>query len=174
MSDTVQALGPAPVAQPNHIDLGMPPLALSSLLLLAVGLGGLLFLVLIGTSSQGGVILAFCLFLPWLVITGLVGIGFLTVLSGGGVSNYSRTRAAVREGRISVSYFERSWLGDNIVVVDEPHRLLCANGEVIGFDAVRKLGWQSGNDADKLEIVLTSGTNPVRTVNLRSKDAGGL
>ncbi len=168
MSDTVQASGPASVARPDHVDLGMPPLLLSSLLLLGVGLGGLLFLVLAGTSSQGGVILALILFIPWLVVTGLFGIGFLTVLFGGGASNYSRTRAAVREGRVGVSYYVRSWLGDNIVVVDEARRLLCVNGEVIGFDAVRKLGWESGNHADKLEIVLISGANPVRTVNMRS------
>lgn len=169
MSHTVQAPGSAPVAQPNHVDLGTPPLALSSLLLLGVGLGGLLFLVAIGASGQGGVILAVCLFIPWLVITGVIGIGFLTILLGGGARNFSRTRAAVREGRVGVSYHVRSWIGDNIVVVDEAQRLLCLNGDIIGFDAVRKLGWQSDKDENKLEFVLSSGANPVRTVNLASQ-----
>ena len=168
MSDTVQASGPAPVAQPGHSDLGMSPLLRSFLVFLGVGLGGLLFLVLAGTTSQGGAILALVLFIPWLVFTGLFGISLLATLLGSRALNYSRTKAAVSEGRIGISYYVRSWAGDNIIVVDEARRLLCVNGEILGFDAVRKVGWESGNTTAKLEIVLVSGANPIRSVDLHS------
>lgn len=170
MSDTVQAPGPTPVTQRDEAGLGLPPLLVSFLLLLGVGLGGLLFLVVAATSGQGGGILALVLFIPWLVVTSVFAMGFLRLLFGAGQLTFSRTAAAVRDGRIGVSYYARSWLGDGIIVVDEPRRLLCINGEVIGFDSVRKVGWESGgNRTDKLEIVLTSGAHPVRTVNMHSE-----
>ncbi len=148
----------------------MSPLLLSFLRFLVIGLGGFLFLVVAGMSSQGGAILTVILIIPWVIITFTIVIGFLKVLIGGGSLNFSRTRAAVREGQVGVSYYVRSWGGDNIIVVDEAQRLLCANGEVIGFDAIRKLEWASDGTAYNLKIVLVSGTNPIRSVNLRSEE----
>lgn len=167
--DAVRAPGPAPIAQPAHVDLGPSPLRLFAVMLLAVGPVGLLLLVAAAMSGPGGAVLAIALFIPWLIIAGLVGVGFLKTLFGDDMVNYKRTRAAVREERIGVSYFIRGWLGDNLVVVDETRRLLCIDGEIIGFDAVRKLQHHSIGGVDKLEIVLASGANPVRSLDLSSE-----
>jgi len=169
LSDTVQAPGPAPIAQPAHIDLGPSPLRLFAVLFFGVGPVGLLLLVAAAMSGPGGAVLTVALFIPWLIITGLFGVGFLKTLFGDGMVNYKRTRAAVREGRIGVSYFVRGWLGDNLVVVDETRRLLCIDGEIIGFDAIRKLERHSIGGVDKLEIVLASGANPIRSLELSSE-----
>ena len=142
---------------------------LAFLLFVVVGPVGLLLLVAAAVNSQGGAVLALVMFIPWLVVAGLFGIGFLKTLFGSGAVSYRRTRAAVREGRIGFSYGARSWLGDNIIVVDETRRLLCVNGEVIGFDVVRKLERQSSGNADNLVIVLASGANPVRSVDFSSE-----
>lgn len=176
MSDTVQAPGPAPIAQPAHVDLGPSPLRLFAVLFFAVGPLGLLLLVAAAMSGPGGAVLTVILFIPWLIITGMFGVGFLKALFGDRMVNYKRTRAAVREGRIGVSYLVRGWLGDNFVVVDETRRLLCilanariCDGEIVGFDAVRKLQHHSGGGVDKLEIVLASGANPIRSIELSSE-----
>ena len=169
MSDAVQAPGPAPIAPPPDVDLGPSPLRLFAVMFLAVGPVGLLLLVAAGMSGPGGAVLAVVLFIPWLIIAGFVGVGLLKTLFGNGMVNYKRTRAAVREGRVGVSYLVRGWLGDNLVVVDETRRLLCIDGEIVGFDAVRKLQHHSVGGVDKLEIVLASGANPIRSLDMSSE-----
>ncbi len=118
MSDRVQASGSTPVAPPGHIDLGMSPLLLAFLLFFMFGFGGGSLLFLIVVCNPGAAVLSLVLFFPWLVITGLLGIRVLTVLARGGALNHSRVKAAVRERRIGVSYYVRSWIGDNIIIVD--------------------------------------------------------
>ena len=167
--DTVRAPGPAPIAQPAHVDLGLSPLRLFAVLFFGVGPLGLLLLVAAAMSGPGGAVLTVILFIPWLIVTGLFGVNFLKALLGDSMINYKRTRAAVREGRVGVSYLVRGWLGNNLVVVDETRRLLCIDGEIIGFDAVRKLQHHSSGGVDKLEIVLASGANPVRSIELSSE-----
>ena len=137
----------------------------------AVGPLGLLLLVAAAMNGPGGAVLTVILLIPWLIVTGMFGVGFLMALFGDGMVNYKRTWAAVREGRIGVSYLVRGWLGDNLVVVDETRRLLCIDGEIIGFDAVRKLQHHSHSSGgvNKLEIVLASGANPVRSLDLSSE-----
>ena len=167
--DTVCAPGSAPIAQPAHVDLGPSPLRLFAVLFFVVGPLGLLLLVAAAMNGPGGAVLTVILFIPWLIVTGLFGVGFLKALFGDRMVNYKRTRAAVREGRIGVSYLVRGWLGDNFIVVDETRRLLCIDGEIVGFDAVRKLQHHSGGGVDKLEIVLASGANPIRSLELSSE-----
>lgn len=169
MSDAVQAPGPAPIAPPTHVDLGPSPLRVFAVLFFAVGPLGLLLLVAAAMSGPGGAVLTVILFIPWLIVTGMFGIGFLKALFGDRMVNYKRTRAAVREGKIGVSYLVRGWLGDNFVVVDETRRLLCIDGEIVGFDAVRKLQHHSSGGVDKLEIILASGANPIRSLELSSE-----
>lgn len=171
MSDRVQASGSTPVAPRDHIELGMSPLLLAFLLFFVFGVGGGPFLFVIGMSGQGGgAVVALILVLPWLFITAVLGIRVLTVLARGGARNHNRVKAAVREGRIGNSYYVRSWIGDNIIVVDEARRLLCLNGEILGFDSVRKLEWASDRTGSALKIVLASGANPIRNVDLGSED----
>jgi len=54
--------------------------------------------------------------------------------------------------------------------VDEARRLLCVNGEILGFDSVRKLESASAPTSSNLRIVLASGSNPIRDVDLGSED----
>ncbi len=169
MSGTVQAPGPAPIAPPAHVDLGPSPLRLFAVMFFGVGPIGLLLLVAAAMSGPGGAVLTVILFIPWLIITGMFGVGFLKALFGDRMVNYKRTRAAVREGKIGVSYLVRGWLGDNFLVVDETRRLLCIDGEIVGFDAVRKLQHHSSGGVDKLEIILASGANPIRSLELSSE-----
>jgi len=148
----------------------MSPLLLAFLLFVGFGVGGGPFLFVIGGSGPGGAVMALILVFPWLAITAVLGIRVLTVLARGGARNHNRVKAAVREGRIGNSYYVRSWIGDNIIVVDEARRLLCLNGEILGFDLVRKLESASDRTGSALKIVLASGANPIRNVDLGSED----
>lgn len=53
-----------------------------------------------------------------------------------------------------------------MIVVDKARRLICCNGDVFGFDDVKRLGWQSGNGQHRLDFTLSSGANPVRNAEL--------
>ena len=50
--------------------------------------------------------------------------------------------------------------------MDEARRLICCNGDVFGFDDVKRLNWQSGNGQHRLDFTLSSGANPVRSAEL--------
>lgn len=63
------------------------------------------------------------------------------LLATGGGLHYRRAKAAVAEGRLGVSYYLKG--NDHIVVVDEPGRQLCVNGDVFAFDQVKNLTTQS-------------------------------
>lgn len=93
-----------------------------------------------------------------------LGIRLLVLLATGGGLHYRRAKAAVAEGRLGVSYYLKG--NDHIVVVDEPGRQLCVNGDVFAFDQVKNLTTQSDGRQHRLAFALTSGANPVRNVDL--------
>lgn len=172
MSDTVQLPGTSPVEQPTSNDLGMAPLLVCLLTFLAVGPGLLLLGLLIALSGGPGAILAviFLGAIPWVLLTMFFGFKLIALLLMGGGLNYSRAKAAVREGRISVTYYLRDFMGDNLIVVDEPGRRLFVNGTVVDFDQIKNLGWESGNKKHRLTVTLKSGVDPILSADLGSED----
>ncbi len=115
MSSTVQPSGLPTAAA----DLGMSPLQVALLRFFGFGLGGLA-LGGLAAANGGGVagILAVVFALPWSFLMMYLGIRLLMLLATGGGLHYRRAKAAVREGRLGVSYYVKG--NDHIVVVDEP------------------------------------------------------
>ena len=173
MSDTVPApgAGQAPTAPLAHADLGISPFGVWAMLFLGIGVGGGLLGVLLAVAGgAGGMLIAVLLAFPWTLAMMWLGFRLLGLLLTGGGINYRRSLAAVREGRVGNSYCVRDWMGEDIVVVDEARRLLCINGEVIGFDAVKRIECASDGQKHPIRFVLVSGANPVRAVDLKGED----
>ena len=117
---------------------------------------------------MAGFILDLVFGIPWAFLMMFLGIRLLLLLATGGGLYYRRTKAAIAEGRIGVSYAVKA--EDHIVVVDEPRRLLCINGEVFGFDQVKRLTTQSDGRQHRLVLSLNSGAKPVRNVDFVTAD----
>lgn len=168
MSDAIPAAGVTPATSSASVDIGLSPLAVTALSLLGVGLGGILFgFLLVAMGQQGGVIVDLILVFPWLLFLAWLGIRLLVLLATGGGLAYRRTKAAVAAGRIGVSYFFKGH--DHVIVVDEPRRLVCVNGEVFGFGDVKRLNMQSQERRHRLTISLASGADPIKVADLRSE-----
>ena len=163
MSGTVQASGSTPVTGPT--DIGMSPLAVCGLTLLAVGPGLALVAALLvaATGPGGGFVIVFCI-IPWLIVLAVLGIKFVLLLVTGGGLNYRRAKAALREGRIGVSYYLRG--SDDVIIVDDIRRLICCNGDVFSFSDVKRLNTETGPRQHRLDFVLSSGANPIRSAQL--------
>lgn len=165
MSELIQTSKGNPATPPARIDIGLSPLAVWLLLLLAAGPGlALLGFLLVSITGLFGEVVVVIGMLPWTIAMMVIGIKCLVLLMMGGDLEYRRTKRAIREGRIGISYYLRG--GDSVIVVDEASRLICANGHLFGFDDVKKLEWQSGNDKHRLDFVLNSGPTPVRSAEL--------
>ena len=165
VNETVQASGTAPTTQPTRIDIGSSPLTRWFWAFLVVGPG--LVLVAFCLFSVGGAgvgIIVVVGALPWAIAMMAICIKLLSLLLTGGGLHYQRTKAAVRDGRIGISYYLRG--AEDVIVVDEARRLICCNGDVFGFDDVKRLNWQSGNGQHRLDFTLSSGANPVRSADL--------
>lgn len=170
MSNTVQAPESAPFGTPMQTGIGMSPLLQCLLTFLVICPGMFLIGALALSSGQSGAIIAVLGLIPWALGSMWFGLKLVVLLVTGGGINYRRTKAALREGRIGLSYYLRDGMGDNLIVVDEARRLLCLNGDVLGFDDVKRLNWQSVNNKHQLEFSLASGANPLRTVSLGSEN----
>lgn len=149
---------------PSRIDIGMSPLMMWFLLFLAAGPGLVLLAVLLVKSTQFGPILVVLGMIPWAIAMMAIGIKLVILLLTGGGLHYRRAKAAVRDGRLGVSYYLRG--GDDVIVVDEARRLICCNGDVFGFDDVKRLNMQSANRQHRLDFILSGGANPVRSADL--------
>ena len=127
----------AAASSPDRADIGPSPLAVWAIVALAAGPGLGLLGWLIGTTSTMGAIVVLVSILPWLVMMFALGfLGLLILITGGG-GGYRRTKDALRQGRIGLTYHLRDPLGWGVIVVDEPGRRVCVNGHVFGFDDVR-------------------------------------
>ena len=167
MNETVQASGTAPTTQPTRIDIGTSPLMRWFWLFLVLGPGLVLAAVCLfkaGSPGAGAGIIVVVGALPWAIAMMAICIKLLVLLLTGGGLHYQRTKAALRDGRIGISYYLRG--AEDVIVVDEARRLICCNGDVFGFDDVKRLNWQSGNGQHRLDFTLSSGTNPVRSAEL--------
>lgn len=170
MSEAAQAAPKSAAApdpskvQANLDRLGMAPLMQCFLTVLGIGLGGGFFTITLAAAGTGafaalvgGVCaLAFCYF----------GLRLVLLLLFAGGPCYRKTRAAIAEGRIGVSYILRDPQGYNYVVVDEERRLLTVLGDVLAFDQVREIAWRVADGKHILEFTLRSGADPVRTADL--------
>ena len=165
VSETVQGHGAAPATPPTHIDIGMSPLMRWFWFFLVVGPGfGLLAFCLFSVGGPGAGVIVVVGALPWAIAMMAICIKLLSLLLTGGGLHYQRTKAAVRDGRISLSYYLRG--AEDVIVVDEPRRLICCNGDLFGFDDVKRLSWRSGNNQYWLDFTLSSGAKPVRSAEL--------
>lgn len=110
----------------------MSPLQIALLRFGGFGLGGLaLFGIAVMNGGGGAGILVVLLMIPWSIFMLYLGIRLLVLLATGGGLHYRRAKAAVAEGRLGVSYYLKG--NDHIVVVDEPGRQLCVNGDVFAL-----------------------------------------
>lgn len=169
MSDTVQASGIPSGLPPSFAELGTPPLTVALLRFFGFGLGGIVvggFLILM--NHQAGAILDLVFGIPWSFLMMYLGIRLMILLATGRGLYYRRTKAAIIEGRIGVSYSVNG--EDHITVVDESRRLLCINGDVFGFDQVKRLTTQSDGRQHRLVLSMNSGANPVRNVDFLTAD----
>lgn len=170
MSNTAQASGKPPVAASAPGWIGTPPLKQASWLFIVIGPGiFMLGAMMVGSERDTAIIVVLGL-IPWGIASLWCLVRLLGLVAVGSDSNYAQTKAAIRKGRIGVSYFIRDWLGNNVIVVDESRRLLCLNGDLFGFDDVKTVGWQSANNKHQLEFTLKSGADPLRIVTLNTVD----
>ena len=169
LSDTVQAPTPATQEPPTNLDLGMSPLIIALLWFLGVCPGLALLGFVLGNSGQGGAVIAVIGMIPWAIASLYLGVALLVVLVTGGGINYNRAKAALRASKLSLSYYLRDHRGLNVIVVDEPKRLVCINGDVVSFDGIKSLSWESGAKHHQLEITLAGGAKPVRTIEMGTR-----
>jgi len=169
VSDIIQASGMPSGLPPSHAELGTPPLTVALLRFVGFGVGGIVvggFLLLM--SRQAGAILDLVFGIPWIFLMLFLAIRLLILLATGGGLHYRRTKAAIADRRIGVSYAVKG--EDHIVVVDEPRRLLCVNGDVFAFDHVKRLTTQSAGRQHRLVLSMNTGVNPVRNVDFLTAD----
>ena len=111
MSDMIPISEPAATTQAIHINIGMPPLYQCMLTLLAVGPGLMLVGFLLVKSGMVGAVLVALGLIPWGISLLFSGMRLIALLVTGGGLSYRRTTAAIREGRIGITYFIRDTLG---------------------------------------------------------------
>ena len=170
MSNTIRATSmtsssrkPAPA-----VDLGMPPLKKALLRFFGFGLGGIILGEMLVGAGHGPTFLVIIGALPWLCLMLFLGIRLVLLLSTGGGVGYRRVKAAITAGEVDVTYFVRG--EDHLLVVDEPRRLLCLNGEMLRFDNVKQLTTGTVGLEQRLIILLNSGANPLRHITLNARN----
>ena len=165
VSEMVHGHGTGPATPPTRIDIGMSPLMRWFWFFLVMGPGlGLLAVGLFRVGGPGAGVIVVVGALPWAIAMMAICVKLLELLLTGGSLHYQRTKAALRDGRIGISYYLRG--AEDVIVVDEPRRLICCNGDVFGFDDVKRLSWRSGNNKYWLDFTLSSGAKPVRSAEL--------
>jgi len=106
-----------------------------------------------------------------LAIVGVGGLLFLLALgrSLGALANgaqfYTPALEAVAQGRLDCSYAVRGVIcKGGIAVVDEAHRLIWVNGEVLKFEDIQAVGWDSVGSRHELRITAKTGAQPITTL----------
>ena len=106
-----------------------------------------------------------------LAIVGVGGLLFLLALgrSLGALSNgaqfYMPAVEAVEQGRLDCSYAVRGVIcKGGIAVVDEVHRLIWVNGELLKFADIQAVGWDSVGSRHELRITAKTGAQPITTL----------
>ena len=160
------AQDPAQV-QANLAKLGMAPLMQCFLTVLGIGVGGGFFTVMLASARTG--LVAALVGVVSILAFGFFSLRLVLLLMFAGGPCYRKTRAALAEGRIGLSYILRDVEGFNYVVVDEDRRLLTVHGDVFGFDDVRRVAWRIADNKHLLDFTLKSGADPVRTADLGSE-----
>lgn len=138
--------------------LGLNPLLPIFFKFSAVFVAGIALISISGHNTAGAAVLL--LGLPWLALVVLLGIKLIiTTIYWGGVS-YRKTRAALDNGSIGISYCVRGDAESSYIIVDEPRRLVCVNGRIFRFEDIRQLQSKVVNNKKLLQFSLSSGEAP--------------
>jgi hypothetical protein len=118
----------------------------------------------LGFGKGGFFVAAFLTLIPVLMAPVYFGTIMGALINGG--RYYTPAIDAVASGEINCTYALRgSICKGGVLIVDDGQRRLWLNGEVLGFDDVKSVGWRSVNREHALNITLRKGASPVTSLH---------